>query len=393
MLRPQFARDQISKLEIEETHVRHLIRAITVSDETSWTNKLDLQVLFFRLTLDSATDFLFGESVNSQVMNASAGNELLPKGVETIKDEVKLSKALERTGAWMDTRLNLGTYYWLADGPSLRSSCKDVHDFIDYFVQRALTKQPVKETPDQLGHESKKERFIFLESLAEQTRDPTELQVQLLSVLLAGRDTTAALMGWIFYMLARHPRVYEKLRTQILQDLGSYDSPKNLTFEGLKNCRYLQYVISETQRLCPVVPFNARYADKDTTLPVGGGTDGKHPIYIPAGQEVFLNLFTMYRREDIWGSDAAEFKPERWELVRHGWEYIPFGGGPRTCLGQQFALTETAYVVVRLLQRFEEMENLDPSPLQHRLSLTDCSRTGVIVRFKEAADVKGAKVE
>ncbi|KAJ5652728.1 Cytochrome P450 E-class group I [Penicillium longicatenatum] len=75
------------------------------------------------------------------------------------------------------------------------------------------------------------------------------------------------------------------------------------------------------------------------------------------------NVFAMHRRIDLWGKDARSFRPERWEEnAKHGWEYLPFNGGPRICLGQQYALTEASYTVVRLLQYFDTLENADPRP-------------------------------
>jgi cytochrome P450 len=65
----------------------------------------------------------------------------------------------------------------------------------------------------------------------------------------------------------------------------------------------------------------------------------------------------MQRREDIWGKDAAVFNPDRWVDRKVGWEYLPFNGGPRICLGQQFALTEVGYVLTRLIQKFDRIEN------------------------------------
>lgn len=88
-------------------------------------------------------------------------------------------------------------------------------------------------------------------------------------------------------------------------------------------------------RLYPVVPANSRTSINDTVLPRGGGPDGKSPIFIPKNTHVSYNTYAMHRREDIFGPDAAEFKPERWETVRAGWHYLPFNGGPRICLGRK----------------------------------------------------------
>lgn len=88
-------------------------------------------------------------------------------------------------------------------------------------------------------------------------------------------------------------------------------------------------------RLYPVVPTNARQAVVDTVLPLGGGEDGKSPLFIPAGRAVAWNLYAMHRRRDLYGDDAEEFKPERWETLRPSWEYLPFNGGPRVCIGRK----------------------------------------------------------
>jgi cytochrome P450 len=81
----------------------------------------------------------------------------------------------------------------------------------------------------------------------------------------------------------------------------------------------------------------------------------------------------MHRRKDIYGPDAEEFRPERWapeEGLRPGWGYLPFNGGPRICVGQQFALAEASYTIVRLLQAFRGIENRDPEPWTEQLALT-----------------------
>lgn len=118
-------------------------------------------------------------------------------------------------------------------------------------------------------------------------------------------------------------------------------------------------------RLFPSVPVNARTAYKTTVLPVGGGADGSSPILIRKGQNVAYCVYVMHRRKDLYGEDAEDFRPERWEeenlplnqeSVNAAWGYLPFNGGPRICLGQDFALTEAAYATVRILQRYPRIE-------------------------------------
>lgn len=99
--------------------------------------------------------------------------------------------------------------------------------------------------------------------------------------------------------------------------------------------------------------MNNRTATRTTVLPTGGGPDGNSPVLVRRGELVIFSQYVNSRRKNIYGPDADEFRPERWEtdeLTNIGWAYFPFNGGPRTCLGQDFALMEVSYTVVRLLQ-------------------------------------------
>jgi cytochrome P450 len=91
------------------------------------------------------------------------------------------------------------------------------------------------------------------------------------------------------------------------------------------------------------------------------------------------SVYTMHRRQDIFGPDADEYRPERWEKLKPGWAYIPFNGGPRICIGQQFALTEAGYCIVRIMQEFGAMESRDNRPFEEALTLTLASFNGAKV--------------
>ncbi|KAK5080215.1 hypothetical protein LTR70_007802 [Exophiala xenobiotica] len=380
LLRPNFVRDQISDLELEEHHVQNLLKAIGPMQPDGWTAETEIQTLFFRLTIDSATEFVFGESVESQI-NGIPGAASQKSGRES-----SFAHHFDSAQMHMARRFRLGDMYWTHNPREYRENNKVVNDFVAHYVDIALrgTRSDTK-----MEEGTRKGRYVFLEAVAQQTRDPYELRSQLLNILLAGRDTTASLLSWLFHQLLRNPEAFTKLRSSVIETFGTYEDPRDVTFASLKGCQYLQYCLNETLRLWTVVPGNGRRSKKATTLPRGGGPDGKSPIYLPPDTEVNYSIHVMHRRKDIWGADAEEFKPERFIGRRSGWEYLPFNGGPRICIGQQFALTEASYVVVRLLQRFDQIE-AGAHELEDRitsnLTLTNCPGKPVTLRLHAARE-------
>ncbi|KAJ5804879.1 Cytochrome P450 E-class CYP52 [Penicillium riverlandense] len=371
LLRPQFTREQISQLDLEEAHVQKAMQALPVAAD-GWTTPTDIQSIFFRLTIDSATEFLFGESVESQIGALQGLN----------RPEDKFASYFDRSQWVAAQRARFEKFSWVVDNKETRYSDAQVHAFVDKFVKNALDAVQRDKKP---LDEEKPASYVFLDALVASTHDPIELRSQLLNILLAGRDTTASLLSWTIQMLTRHPAVFHKLRETIITDFGTYAAPHDITFANLKSCQYLQHCMNEVLRLYPVVPFNRRTAIRDTTLPRGGGPDGLSPVFVRKGQNVAYSTYVMHRRQDLWGPDANEFKPERWMDRKVGWEYLPFNGGPRICIGQQFALTEAGYVIVRLLQRFDKIEDVYPDrKIRGALTLTMAPADLVTVRLHEA---------
>lgn len=173
------------------------------------------------------------------------------------------------------------------------------------------------------------ERYVFLYELAKHSGNETELRDQVINTLIAGRDTTASLMSSTMFVLSRRPDIWAKLQAEVATLNG-----KPPTFDQIKDLKYLRNILHEALRLYPVVPINAKFANKDTWLPKGGGADGQSPIFVQKGQMVIWVLYSMHRRKDFWGQDAEEFRPERWEGLLPGFHFLPFNGGPRICPGK-----------------------------------------------------------
>jgi cytochrome P450 len=122
--------------------------------------------------------------------------------------------------------------------------------FITPFIDKALAL-----SDDELAKINRSERgFTFLHALAQFTRDPQMIRDQIISVLLAGRDTTAATLSWLFHELAKAPEVYTKMREEVLKVVGDERAP---TYDDLKSLKYLNNCLNETLRLYPAVPVSS----------------------------------------------------------------------------------------------------------------------------------------
>ena len=199
-----------------------------------------------------------------------------------------------------------------------------LNNFINKYVDAALAIP--KDELEKLSAGDHK--YTLLHALAANNSGPrTFLRDQLVASLLAGRDTTACTLSWLFYELGKSPDVFEALRKEILDVVGPSERP---TYEQLKSMKYLSAALSETLRFYPAIPVNQRSAIVDTTLPRGGGPDGLSPIGILKGTAVLYSTFGLqlqpehYEHSDI---DPLKFKPERWlDWHPQPWTHIPFSG-------------------------------------------------------------------
>ncbi|MCJ1472396.1 hypothetical protein MMC13_001044 [Lambiella insularis] len=313
-------------------HVQHLLDRVPRDGST-----VDLQPLFRSFFLDTFSEFLFGKSTNT-----------LTEAKSDVFDVEQFLSSLQSALQACGTRMFMGKFSFLL-GPAgaMKRSCKNVHDAIDKLVE------------DALQNRQKKTSDTFLDMLMESTQDRVEIRYQVLNILLPGYDSNALGLSQIFFQLARNPDVWSKLREEIM----TLDQSQTLTFKDVRSLKYFRCVVTECFRLIAPFAMNIRRCTVDTVLPSGGGPEGRSPISIRKGTEINMVYLLTQKDPDIWGEDAAQFRPERWEdpdLKPLACEYMPFSAGKRVCPGQQMAWSECSYVLARFVQAFVKIENRDP---------------------------------
>jgi cytochrome P450 len=137
-------------------------------------------------------------------------------------------------------------------------------------------------------------------------------------------------------------------------------------------------------RLYPVFPLLGRISLIDTTLPSGAGPSVDSPIFVPADTRADLCFYAIYRDEALFGPDANEFNHSRWDTIKpDSWVFIPFGRGPRSCIGKEKAMLEASYVLVKIARRFERIESRDAKDYQAEMKLTCRNGNGCKVALLE----------
>ncbi|KAE8347206.1 hypothetical protein BDV24DRAFT_173118 [Aspergillus arachidicola] len=323
----QFSQIKSRSLEHFREHVDNLIARLPLNVV------IDLQPLFFDLTLDITTALVFGKSVYSLKADVNQGS-----------DNKLFAKRFNIAQQGLAKRFRMATFHWLYNPPRFRRACADVHRFVEQYIGSLKI--------DSSTEPNNNEAYSFIKQIAQETVRKTDIRDQLLNVLLAGRDTTACCLSWMIRFLVLHEHVMCRLRDEISSIMGRSGYP---TRDQVRRMAYLDCVIKETLRLYPPVPLNNREAKETTILPTGGGETASSPILVRKRELVVFSQYVNSRKKNIYGPDADIVRPERWEtgeLDLIGWAYFPFNGGPRQCLGKDFALTQVKYTAVRLLQTF-----------------------------------------
>lgn len=201
-----------------------------------------------------------------------------------------------------------------------------------------------------------------------------QLRDDLMTMLIAGHETTAAVLTWAVFLLSQNPSKLKKAQEEVDSVLGRGGK---ITVDNLKKLEYIKLIVVESLRLYPQPPLLIRRSLKPDKLP-GGYKGDKNGYSIPTGTDIFISVYNLHRSPYYWDR-PNEFEPERFLIPYkndsvEGWAgfdpsrslgamypneiisdfaFLPFGGGPRKCVGDQFALMESIVALSMLLQKFD----------------------------------------
>lgn len=204
--------------------------------------------------------------------------------------------------------------------------------------------------------------------------DDQQLRDEIITMILAGHETTANLLSWTFYLLSKHPDVERRVREEAARVLGDRDP----VLEDVKSLEYTRMVLDEALRLFPPAWCFERQAVTSDTL--GGYT-------IEPGAIIGLSPYVLHRHPDHWenpeGFDPERFRPER-SAKRPRYAYLPFGGGARTCVGNHFAMME-AQIILAMIVREKRLELVSSHPVVVDPCITLRPKHGILVKRRPAA--------
>jgi cytochrome P450 len=271
------------------------------------------------LTLDVIARSMFSVDVNSVV--------------ETV--EVAVDVALVHSMRRKQTYVRLPLWFPTNDHRRFVPARQALRDIVDRYIRDRRAS----------GSDSGDLLSMLLAARDEETGEgmtDEQIRDEAMTILLAGHETTAVLLTWTFYLLSTHPEVARRHQAELAAVLGG----RPPEFADLANLPYNRMIVDEALRLYPPAWVLAR-------TPLVDDVVGDYRI--PKGVSVYLSPFITHRHPDFWenpeGFDPERFTPER-SAGRPRYAYFPFGGGPRMCIGNNFALMEAQLILATIAQRY-----------------------------------------
>jgi len=251
----------------------------------------------------------------------------------------------------------------------------------------------------------------FLVDMRGEDLTSSVLRDDLMTMLIAGHETTAAMLTWTLFELAQgEPGLLREVQREVRTVLQGKDSPD---YEDVVAMKKLRYCLIESLRLYPEPPILIRRARTEDNLPPGGSPH-KDGVKILRGTDIFISTWNLHRSPELW-EDPEKFDPTRWErrfrnMGVKGWEgydpekvsglypneiatdfaFLPFGGGKRKCVGDQFAVLEAAVTMAMVLNKYEYSFKTKAEDVGMQTGATIHTMNGLNMVIKKSAGIPDA---
>jgi cytochrome P450 len=368
-----------------------------------------------------------GTTVDMEERFGSLALDIIGKAVfnydfGSVNEESPVVKAAIRTLGEVEHRALTPLPYWKVPGaneliPRLREFNTDM-DMLNSVLYKLIDQCLASRDPAELDALQAKDydkvkdpsMLRFLIDLRGEEVDNKQMRDDLITLLIAGHETTAAVLTWATYALMRNPEQLKRIQAEIDEKVGD----RVPTIEDVKECRLVQNLIAETLRMWPAPPLLIRRAVEEDVWPEGG--TGLEDVSIKRANDLFISLYNMGRSPQLWDNPDV-FDIDRWERnfsnpevkdwkgyrleKRKGlypsetatdYAFLPFGAGERKCVGDQFALLESAVTIIMLYRRFEFTLDMEPTKPEQLKSVPEGQDDSVYtVGMKAAATIHTSK--
>ncbi|KAL5983065.1 hypothetical protein ACLOJK_017145 [Asimina triloba] len=344
---------------------------------------INLQDVLLRLTFDNVCMLAFGVD---------------PGCLSPGSPEIPFARAFEEATEATIMRFITPTVIWKAlrfldVGPErkLRRAIRGVDKFANEVIRKRKEELANSDSGDSASKSDILTVFMKLKDEEGKPFSDTFLRDICVNFILAGRDTSSVALAWFFWLLDGNPAVEEKILKEICGIVGERKKAdqegkmeKNCVFkpEEVKKMEYLQAALSESLRLYPSVPVDHKEVVEDEVFPDG--------TVLKKGTKVVYAIYSMGRMEGIWGPDCREFKPERWLrdgrfMSESAYKFTAFNGGPRLCLGKDFAYYQMKFVAASIIYRYR-VRVMEDFVVEPKLAMTMYMKNGLKVQLRKRED-------
>lgn len=394
-------------------------RAIVPAFHTTWLKYMTSVMADCASILCDKIDRDQGRVLDMETEYSSLALDIVGRAVfnyefDSVRSESPIIKAVYRALKETEHRSMMAVPYWKIPGakklvPRLRKFYSDmglITDTLNELIQsakQAATSVDLTELENR-DYENVTDPSLlrFLVELRGEQTTNKQLRDDLMTLLIAGHETTAAVLTWATAELAKNKDVLRKAREEVDAVIGD----RTPTYDDIAAMPYIRRIIAETLRMYPAPPLLIRRLLADTTLPKGGSEE---ETFLMRGTDVFINVYSLHRSEQLWDRPNV-FDPDRW-LKPHsnpgvvGWAgykpapllekgtplyptegnadfaFVPFGGGSRKCVGDQFALLESVVSLAMVIRRFD-LQFAGDSEVEMTTGATIHTKNGLNMRLR-----------